>query len=118
MLTIFTGFSGLVYEVTWQRFLATLLGSHSEATAAVLGIFLVGQTGWRLRANQASIAMLVGIGVLIIVQQLPQIGALLGYELIGVAWTWYTPLGALVTIACAGLLLLVSGRSHAPGDEA
>ncbi|MDH3211925.1 MAG: fused MFS/spermidine synthase [Myxococcales bacterium] len=42
LLTVFTGFSGLVYEVTWQRYLATLLGSHSEATAAVLGIFLAG----------------------------------------------------------------------------
>ena len=42
LLTALTGFSGLVYEVTWQRYLATLLGSHSEATAAVLGLFLGG----------------------------------------------------------------------------
>ena len=42
LLTVFTGFTGLVYEVTWQRYLATLLGSHSEATAAILGIFLGG----------------------------------------------------------------------------
>jgi spermidine synthase len=42
LLTTLTGFSGLVYEVTWQKYLATLLGSHSEATAAVLGIFLGG----------------------------------------------------------------------------
>ncbi len=42
VLTALTGFSGLVYEVAWQRYLATLLGSHSEATAAVLGIFLGG----------------------------------------------------------------------------
>jgi spermidine synthase len=41
-LTVLTGFSGLVYEVTWQRYLAVLLGSHSEATAAVLAIFLGG----------------------------------------------------------------------------
>lgn len=41
-LTVCTGFSGLVYEVTWQRYLATLLGSDSEATAAVLGLFLGG----------------------------------------------------------------------------
>ncbi len=33
-LTVLTGFSGLVYEVTWEKVLATLLGSHSEATAA------------------------------------------------------------------------------------
>jgi len=33
-LTVLTGATGLVYEVTWQRYLATLLGSHAEATAA------------------------------------------------------------------------------------
>ncbi|MFP6623023.1 MAG: hypothetical protein VCC20_06065, partial [Myxococcota bacterium] len=42
LLTALTGFSGLVYEVAWQRYMATLLGSHSEATSAVLGIFLGG----------------------------------------------------------------------------
>ncbi len=41
-LTVLTGFSGLVYEIAWQKYLAALLGSHSEATAAVLGIFLGG----------------------------------------------------------------------------
>jgi hypothetical protein len=42
LLTVLTGFTGLVYEVAWQRYLATLLGSHGEATSAVLGIFLGG----------------------------------------------------------------------------
>jgi spermidine synthase len=42
LITVVTGFTGLVYEVTWQKYLATLLGSHSEATAAVLAIFLGG----------------------------------------------------------------------------
>ena len=41
-LTVMTGFSGLVYEVTWQKYLATLLGSHSEATATVLALYLGG----------------------------------------------------------------------------
>jgi len=41
-LTVLTGFSGLVYEVAWQKLLATLLGSQSEATAATLGLFLGG----------------------------------------------------------------------------
>ena len=40
-LLLLSGATGLVYEVTWQKYLATLLGSHSEATAAVLGIFLL-----------------------------------------------------------------------------
>jgi MFS family permease len=42
LLTLLTGFTGLVYEVAWQKYLATLLGSHGEATAAVLAIFLGG----------------------------------------------------------------------------
>src|SRR2546427_7142072 len=41
-LTVCTGFTGLAYEVTWQKYLSILLGAHSEATAAVLGLFLGG----------------------------------------------------------------------------
>jgi hypothetical protein len=37
-LTVLTGFTGLAYEVAWQKYLAILLGSHAEATAAVLGM--------------------------------------------------------------------------------
>jgi spermidine synthase/MFS family permease len=42
LLTVLTGFSGLVYQVAWQKYLAILLGSQSEAVAAVLAIFLGG----------------------------------------------------------------------------
>ena len=42
VLTVLTGFTALVYQVAWQNYLAVLLGSHAEATAAVLGIFLGG----------------------------------------------------------------------------
>jgi spermidine synthase len=58
-LTLLTGFSGLVYEITWQKYLATLLGSHSEATAAVLGLYLGGLAagyaifGWVARRTVA-----------------------------------------------------------------
>jgi spermidine synthase len=41
-LTVITGFTGLAYEVSWQKYLAILLGAHSEATSAVLGLFLGG----------------------------------------------------------------------------
>src|SRR5262249_60518443 len=41
-LTVISGFSGVAYEVTWQKYLAILLGAHSEATAAVLGLFRSG----------------------------------------------------------------------------
>lgn len=42
LLTFVSGFTALVDEVAWQRALAILLGSHGEATAAVLAIFLAG----------------------------------------------------------------------------
>src|SRR2546426_1051813 len=41
-LTAVTGFTGLAYEVTWQKYLGILLGAHGEATASVLGLFLGG----------------------------------------------------------------------------
>src|SRR5262249_8809170 len=41
-LTCVTGFSGLVYAGAWQKDFAALLGSHGEATAAVLALFLGG----------------------------------------------------------------------------
>ncbi|HZO08403.1 MAG TPA: hypothetical protein VFC77_03415, partial [Myxococcota bacterium] len=41
-LTVLTGLAGLFYEVAWQRFLAVLVGSDGEATAAVLALFLGG----------------------------------------------------------------------------
>ncbi len=44
LLTFLTGISGLVYEITWEKALATLLGSHAEATAAVLALFLGGMS--------------------------------------------------------------------------
>ncbi len=64
-LTLLTGFSGLVYEVAWQKYLATLLGSHSEATAAVLAIFLGGMAlGYELfgRVTQRLSARASGAG--------------------------------------------------------
>jgi predicted membrane-bound spermidine synthase len=54
-LTVLTGASALVYEVAWQKYLATLLGSHGEATAAVLAIFLGGlAAGYALFARLAA----------------------------------------------------------------
>jgi predicted membrane-bound spermidine synthase len=43
--TALTGMAGLVYEVSFEKYLAILLGSHSEATAAVLALFLGGLAG-------------------------------------------------------------------------
>lgn len=37
-----TGAAGLIYEVTWQKYLSRLLGSDSAATAIILAVFLGG----------------------------------------------------------------------------
>jgi len=36
-----TGFTGLVYQVTWHKYLAFQLGSHALATALVLAVFFL-----------------------------------------------------------------------------
>lgn len=41
-VTLATGFTGLVYEVTWHRYLANILGSQARATAIIIGVFLGG----------------------------------------------------------------------------
>ena len=91
----------------WGSVLEAGLTITSITFGAVLGIFVVGRVGWRLGGYQASIAMLVGIGVLLFVHIQGTI-----------AWTWYTLLGALVTITCAGLLSLLNGRPHITVDSA
>lgn len=35
-----TGFAGLVYEITWHRYLANLFGSHAKASSLTLATFL------------------------------------------------------------------------------
>ena len=42
LLMAMSGFAGLVYEVTWHRYLHVLLGSHTKATALILSVFLGG----------------------------------------------------------------------------
>lgn len=42
LCTLITGASGLMYEVTWHRYLANLFGSQARATALILSIFLGG----------------------------------------------------------------------------
>jgi spermidine synthase len=39
---LITGVSGLIYQVSWQKYLARLLGADSIATAIILGTFLGG----------------------------------------------------------------------------
>lgn len=41
-LTLLTGYAGLVYEVTWHRYLSNLIGSQAKAAAIILAVFLGG----------------------------------------------------------------------------
>ncbi len=41
-LTVFTGATGLVYEVAWHKYLANFFGSQAKAAALILAIFLGG----------------------------------------------------------------------------
>ena len=40
-LIFLSGFTGLVYEVVWQKYLTYFLGSHGKATALILAIFFL-----------------------------------------------------------------------------
>lgn len=40
-LVFLSGLTGLVYQVTWQKYLSIFLGSHAFATALVLGVFFL-----------------------------------------------------------------------------
>ncbi len=80
VLTLLTGFSGLVYEITWHKYLATLLGSHSEATAAVLGLYLGGLAagyavfGWVARRAVESAARRGKAPPLLLIYGLAEVG--------------------------------------------
>ena len=42
LVTFFTGMSGLIYEVSWQRYLQNFLGSQAKASALTVAVFLGG----------------------------------------------------------------------------
>lgn len=60
LTTAASGFSGLVYEVTWHKQLSALVGSEARATAIILAVFLGGLAigygifGFLSRRNSAS----------------------------------------------------------------
>ncbi len=87
----------------WGSVLVAGLTITSITFGAVLGIFVVGQTRWRVGPNGAAAAMLLGII------------ALIGVHFAGgLAWLWYAPLGALITVVAAALSALVAPQSGAP----
>ncbi|MFQ5742702.1 MAG: sodium:solute symporter [Acidobacteriota bacterium] len=83
----------------WGPVLEAGLTITSVSFGGVLGIFVVGQTGWRLSEGKAALAMALGIGTLVGVHAVG-----------GLAWTWYTLLGASVTVASSAVLTLWERR--------
>ncbi len=68
--TFLTGAAGLIYQVTWQKYLSRLLGSDSVATAIILATFLgglsigyyfCGKLTTRLKRHFVGYAVLEGI---------------------------------------------------------
>ena len=68
--TFLTGAAGLIYEVTWQKYLSRILGSDSMATAVILatflgglsaGYYLCGKLTTKVRNHFKAYALLEGI---------------------------------------------------------
>ena len=77
----------------WGSVLVAGLTITSVTFGAVLGIFIVGQTRWRVSADRAAVAMVLGIVTLVVVHARG-----------GLGWTWYTLLGATVTVVASGVM--------------
>lgn len=72
----------------WGSVLEAGLTITSVTFGGVLGIFLLGQSRRPLRQGAVAAALLSGV-----------VAALAAQQLTPLAWTWLTPLGALVTVA-------------------
>ena len=61
LLFFISGFTGLLYEVIWAKYLALLLGSTAHAQVGVLAVFMgglaVGSVTWGRRADRTSSAL-------------------------------------------------------------
>jgi spermidine synthase len=117
----FTGFSGLVYEVIWQRYLANLLGSEAKSTCVILAVFLGGLAiGYRLfgklssSKSPSSVVKLCGmceIGIGIWAFAFPQIYSLV-WNAIGVVnpeSPFSTTYEILLAIALIGVPTILMG---------
>lgn len=68
-LTLVTGFTALVYEVTWHYYLANILGSQARSAALIVATFLAGlAVGYslfgRYSINRSPRSLIQGCGVL------------------------------------------------------
>lgn len=112
-ITVFaTGAAGLVYQVTWYRYLSRLIGSDSIATAVILGVFLgglsvgyliIGKLTTRIRRYFEAYAVLEGIiGMWCL--SFPFIFR--GIESLSRSWSFSSPALILIQgVSCAVLLM-------------
>lgn len=107
-----TGASGLIFQVTWQKYVSRLLGSDNIATAIILGTFLgglslgyflCGKFSLRIKNHFKAYAFLEGIvGIWCIL--FPQIFT--AVDALTRSWSFAPPMGILVQgIVCAALLM-------------
>lgn len=89
------------------------LSITSVTFGGVLGIFLLALTPWRIDEGRAAFALGLGVSVTTVVAVGPSVPllapALDAAGLGTIAWTWYTSIGAAVTLA-AGAALALSGH--------
>jgi predicted membrane-bound spermidine synthase len=107
-----TGAAGLVYQVTWQKYLSRLLGSDSAATAIILaaflgglslGYYLCGKLTVRVKRHFQAYAILEGaIGLWCLV--FPQIFKLV--DSITRSWSFAPPVMIIIQgVVCSALLM-------------
>ncbi len=107
-----TGAAGLIFQVTWQKYVSRLLGSDSIATAIILGTFLgglsigyylCGKFSARIKNHFKAYALLEGIiGIWCLL--FPQIFVFV--ESLSHSWSFRPPIAILFQgILCAALLM-------------
>ncbi|MGZ3569561.1 MAG: spermine/spermidine synthase domain-containing protein [Thermodesulfobacteriota bacterium] len=110
--TFITGAAGLIYEVTWQKYLSRILGSDSVATAVILatflgglsaGYYLCGKLTTKVRNHFKAYALLEGI-IAVWGLFFPVIfGAV---DLATRGWTFSPPILVILQgLLCSGLLM-------------
>lgn len=112
VILFFTGAAGLVFQVTWQKYVSRLLGSDSVATAIILGTFLgglslgyylCGKLSPRIRNHFKAYAVLEGIiGAWCLL--FPQI--FVAVDGMTRSWSFAPPVLILIQgVGCAALLM-------------
>ena len=101
---VLLGGSAVVFMNTPQTVVELALSIASFTYGGLLGTFLLGVLFKRPRQEDALAAFVAGILIMIVVISLSL-----------VAWTWYTLIGVLATLAVGSLLSALSGKEKSPG---